>query len=1202
MNDQGGLGLWSSSPETAEFPTVYAAHFLIEAKDRGQKIPDEVLTRLDSWLTRFASTPASTLADARLRAYAVYLLARQGIKPTAALSNVEQELSHRYPKTWPTDLAAAYLASTYRLMQRNDEANRIVAKIPWSTEKRDFGDEVYYDAVVHDAQLLYLLARHFPNRLGATPPAVLETISTAVSGNRVNSLSAAYTLLALDAFAKGAAATTTLGISEIGKDGRERALTLSDGAIRKADLSAAAAKVQFSRRGIAPAYYALNESGFDRTSPTAERSDGVEIIREFLDAKGNPVSRVTVGEEFLVRLRVRATTRERQTQIAIIDLLPSGVEPVLELEPPADSSTRGPDPAIQRQQNASAALPVGLPDKSDWAPSHVDVREDRLVIYGDAGKNAGTFVYRVRANNAGTLPGAARLCRRHVQPRGRRTEPRRHTRGRQAVIRPASIGWRPAIAGLAIALLGLRVWPHAPLRERVPTSTGVWSADGELLRVTLSADDQYRLWVPLSGMSSSVVDAFLLKEDRWFYWHCGVNPMALARAAFRTYRGEHQGGSTLTMQLARLVYRLNTKTPGGKLRQIGAAVWLEARYSKRELLETYLNVVPFGGNIQGVGAASVVYFSKPPDRLTLGESLTLAVIPQRPASRAGRASPAALLSARARLGRLWLKRHGDTDADRRQVELQIVADFRFPLPWQAPHFVDAVLANRAAGSDTGRIDTTLDAGLQRAIELQIRRYLAQREAVGISNAAALLVDARDMSVKAWVGSADYWKPGDGQVNGVLAKRSPGSTLKPFVYALALDQGVLHPQTMLRDAPTSFGPFTPENFDGRFFGPIAAEEALIRSRNVPAVWVASQLRQPNLYQFLQSAGVRDLKPESYYGLALTLGGGELTMEELAGLYAMLANEGTLRPLRSESSSAPVEGVRLLSPEASFITLDMLRRNPRPDDTGSIPVRARWPVAWKTGTSWGFRDAWSAGVVGPYVLVVWIGNFDGRGNPAFIGVDAAAPLFFRVADALNLARATERLPPLAPPAGVSRVAVCTGSGDLPNADCPHTVDTWYIPGKSPIRVSQLHRAVAIDVQTGRPTCPPYGAGTRFEVFEFWPSDMLNLFREAGVPRRTPPALPACAVEDRTEAPRIASPLRNVTYALRLSAPGDRIALDASVAGDVQRIFWFDGSALIGVRAVSEGALPWRPAAAGVHLVRAVDDRGRSADRDVDVQFVR
>lgn len=767
-------------------------------------------------------------------------------------------------------------------------------------------------------------------------------------------------------------------------------------------------------------------------------------------------------------------------------------------------------------------------------------------------------------------------------------------------------------AGKAIALAALvfgvlRFWPHAPLKQRFPLSTAVRAANGELLRVTLAADDQYRLWTPLRSVSPVLVEAFLLKEDRWFYWHPGVNPVALARAAIRSYGGgERQGGSTLTMQLARLAFRLHTRTAAGKLRQIGAALWLEARYSKRELLEAYLNIVPFGGNIQGVGAASLAYFGKAAERVTLGEALALAVIPQRPSGRAGRSAEGTdAPEARARLGRLWLARRGNSDENRRQIELPIVARPEHAMPWLAPHFADALLAGgvrrTAHGADV--VGTTIEPDLQQILELQIRRYLDRFEDVGMRNAAALLVDARDMSVKAWVGSADYWSEAtDGQVNGVLAKRSPGSTLKPFVYALGLDQGVLHPQTVLRDAPTAFGPFTPENYDGRFFGPITAQEALIRSRNVPAVWIASQLRQPNFYQFLKSAGVRDMRPESFYGLALVLGGGEVTMEELAGLYAMLANQGRLRPLRLETSAPQEEGAQLLSPEASFVTLDMLSRNPRPGDNGLAELRGRWPVAWKTGTSWGFRDAWSAGVAGAYVLVVWIGNFDGRGNPAFVGVDAAAPLFFRIVDALNLARPAEGVPPRMPPPGVARVAVCAGSGDLPNDACPHTVDTWYIPGKSPFRVSRLHRAVALDAATGRPVCPPYGAATRFEVFEFWPSDMLDLFRSAGMPRRVPPPLPACGGHDAAEAPRIASPLRNVSYALRRSKPQDTIALEAGVAADVRRVFWFDGNALIGERAVAEGPLPWRPAAAGTRLLRVIDDHGRSAERDIDIRIDR
>jgi penicillin-binding protein 1C len=327
-----------------------------------------------------------------------------------------------------------------------------------------------------------------------------------------------------------------------------------------------------------------------------------------------------------------------------------------------------------------------------------------------------------------------------------------------------------------------------------------------------------------------------------------------------------------------------------------------------------------------------------------------------------------------------------------------------------------------------------------------------------------------------------------------------------------------------------------------------------------------------------------------------------MEEMAGLYAMLANRGLLKPLRAVQSAKHADGVRLLSEEASFVTLEMLRHNPRPGEQNALPVRTRWPVAWKTGTSWGFRDAWSAGLVGPYVVVVWIGNFDGQGNPAFVGIDAAAPLFFRIADALNFTRSDELVPAIAPPAGVTTVAVCVESGELPNAYCPQTVETWYIPGKSPIRVSQLHRAVAFNPRTGSPACPPYAAGTRFEVLAFWPSDMLKLFREAGVPRRTPPRLPDCAADDPADMPRIASPLRNVSYAVRRSAPQQTIGLDAATAGDVQRVFWFDDTALIGVHDVNDGPLPWRPATPGIHIVRIVDDHGRSAEREVEVVFTR
>jgi uncharacterized protein YfaS (alpha-2-macroglobulin family) len=398
-NAEGGFGLWTSSPLSAEFPTVYAAHFLVEARERGQPVPAESMAAVNEWLNRFAAKPASSLGEGRAKAYAVYLLARQGVKPTAALANVEQELSNRYAKTWTTDIAAAWLASTYRLMQRDNEANNLIRNVPWSVQKRDWSGDFYYDPVVHDAELLYLLARHFPSRLNDAPASVLEGIGAAVNSDRINSLSAATTLLALDSYARAAAKLGRFGVMEVGKDGREKVRPLSAGVIGRAAIAAGVPQVRFSKEGALAAYYSLDESGFDRKTPAA-LSQGVEILRDFLDAKGSPTARVRVGEEFLVRLRLRATQSD-VPQVAVVDLLPGGVEIVPELAVTADSSTPGVDPATAA--NAPAQLPVGVMEKSNWRPEFAEVREDRLILYGNATHDAGTFVYRVRATSAGVF-------------------------------------------------------------------------------------------------------------------------------------------------------------------------------------------------------------------------------------------------------------------------------------------------------------------------------------------------------------------------------------------------------------------------------------------------------------------------------------------------------------------------------------------------------------------------------------------------------------------------------------------------------------------------------------------------------------------------------------------------------------------------------------------------------------------------------
>jgi len=400
-------------------------------------------------------------------------------------------------------------------------------------------------------------------------------------------------------------------------------------------------------------------------------------------------------------------------------------------------------------------------------------------------------------------------------------------------------------------------------------------------------------------------------------------------------------------------------------------------------------------------------------------------------------------------------------------------------------------------------------------------------------------------------------------------------------------------------PTAFGPFTPENFDGRFLGPVTATEALIRSRNIPAVYVASKLQNPDFYQFLKGAGISRMASEDHYGLALVLGGGEVTPEELATLYAMLANRGQLGPLRHLRDEPRVGGARVLSDEASFMVLDMLRQNPRPDDT-AITQPGRLPVYWKTGTSWGFRDAWTAGIIGPYVVVVWVGNFDGSGNPAFVGVETAAPLFFHIADALRARDPRLTEPAHAPPKQLKRVQVCLASGDLPNAWCPQRGYTWFIPGKSPIRVSNVHRPIVFDNATRTPTCPPYDASkTHTEIFEYWPSDLAKVFRQAGIPRRAPPALPDCAdAADSGQVPQITSPLRGETYTRRISRAGEeRIAFHATVDAGVGSVYWFVNDDFVGAAPSGESLL-WQPSTAGTYTVRAIDDHGRADARNLRV----
>jgi penicillin-binding protein 1C len=769
----------------------------------------------------------------------------------------------------------------------------------------------------------------------------------------------------------------------------------------------------------------------------------------------------------------------------------------------------------------------------------------------------------------------------------------RPQRRRTFSIRNPRSAFRNALLVCAVVWAGWLALPKPPLLDGISFSQCVRDRNGNLLRVTLSADQKFRIWTPLREISPELIRATLQYEDKYYERHPGVNPVALGRSLFDLVRFHRicGGGSTITMQLARLRFHLQTRTIPGKLTQILKALQLERHYSKNEILKAYLNLAPYGRNIEGIGAASQIYFGKPAAQLTGPESVALSVIPQSPAKRAlftGRDNR--LVNA---AQNSWYDRQDASATLAREFRARMHAGRKF----LAPHFVQQVLER---AKRRHQIVTTLDLDRQQLIERRVADYVETNRSRGIENAAVLLVDTRTMNVLAQVGSADFENMEiKGQIDGTRCLRSPGSTLKPFVYALAMEQGLIHPLSILADAPRNFGDYNPENFDREFVGPIRACDALARSRNVPAVELASHLSHPTLYQFLKKAGVPLPHPQSYYGLALPLGDAEVSMQDLVRLYSCLANNGELRPLRRVSTDPIVtKGQRVLSPEAAFLTVEMLGNVPRPGISWADASSP--PVYWKTGTSCGFHDAWSIAIFDHYVLGVWIGNFDGRPNQEFVGRSAAGPLLFQIVDSLRATWPEPAEPHLPPPgANLKRVEFCAISGDLPGPNCSQRVEGWFIPGVSPIKTCDVHRDVIIDVATGLRLPVDDGTRTvRHEVYEFWPSDLRRLFEKAGLPRKSPPPfLPGTSpdvVARSGSPPRITSPINGSSVLLASSEP---IPLRAGADSGVREIYWFAGKTFIG-KAEPREVLAWK-ATPGSYELTALDDHGRAATCAVSVR---
>lgn len=589
-----------------------------------------------------------------------------------------------------------------------------------------------------------------------------------------------------------------------------------------------------------------------------------------------------------------------------------------------------------------------------------------------------------------------------------------------------------------------RLWP-LPLTE-AQVARVVVAEDGTPLWRFADADGVWRYPVSLHDVSPYYLQALLTFEDRWFYRHPGVNPLSLIRAAGQDLRAGKilSGGSTLSMQVARLIDP-HPRTLLGKLRQVWRTAQLEWHFSKDQILEIYLNRAPFGGTLQGIGAASWTYLGKPPSQLTPAEAALLAALPQAPSRLRPDRYPLRAKAARDKvLTRL---------ADYQVWSAQQVADIKQEDIWLAPRQVPQLaplLARRlTSGNQREVIQTTLDAGLQRQLEEMAagwRHQLPEKTSLGL-----LVVDHTSMNVRAYLGSVDFQDDSRfGHVDMVSAWRSPGSTLKPFLYAMALDDGLIHAESLLQDVPRRFGDYRPGNFDTGFHGPVSASEALVRSLNLPAVQLLEAYGPKRFTANLRNGGLNLRFPlHSEPSLAVILGGTGSRLDQLVAAYSAFARGGMAATLRFEPQQQ-VQERRLFSAGAAWITRRIMAGEARPLPDDILPATV--PLAWKTGTSYGYRDAWAIGINARYTIGVWVGRPDGTPVAGQFGYATAIPILNQVNNVLMTAlqQNGRRLPVDPRPSSVSREEICWPGGQplaIGDTNCRQRRQSWVLDGTLP-----------------------------------------------------------------------------------------------------------------------------------------------------------
>jgi penicillin-binding protein 1C len=736
-----------------------------------------------------------------------------------------------------------------------------------------------------------------------------------------------------------------------------------------------------------------------------------------------------------------------------------------------------------------------------------------------------------------------------------------------------------------------------PLPDKIEYSVLITDNNGEVINAYLTKDQKWRMKTELSEISPLLKKTIIAKEDKYFYSHPGINPPAIIKAFFKNIfrMRTASGASTITMQVARALER-RKRTIGSKIIETFRAFQLELKYSKSEILQMYLNLVPYGGNIEGVKSASILYFNKNPDHLSLAEITALAIIPNRPSSLVIGKNNDLIVQERNK----WLRKFAEEKVfTKKEIEDALAEPLtasRGSVPHYLPHLSYKL---KMRGADV--VHTNIIVNTQVRTEKLVEDYVRTLRLKNIKNAAVVVINNRTHKVITYVGSSDFRDTTDGgQVNGAAAIREPGSTLKPLLYGLCIDEGLETPKMVVTDVGVNYSGYSPENYDKKFNGYVTVEYALEHSLNIPAVKSLGLLGKDKLIQKLASCDFKQIKKDqNKLGLSMILGGCGATLEELTGLFSAFANQGIYVAPSYTQNDTSSRGKKVISAAASYMITDILSRVNRPDFPLNWQATEHMPkIAWKTGTSYGRRDAWSIGYNKNYTVGVWVGNFSGVGVADLSGANVATPLLFKIFNTIDYDSDAEWFDL---PNDCEQRKVCSETGLLPTDHCSNIVMDYFIPMISSTNQCDNWQEIMVSADQKISYCKNCVPETGYKKkwYKMIDPEMQAWMEENKMSYEKIPAHnPNCEKIFKEGLPVITSPVNNTEYLIN-KKDREPLQLTCKTPNDVSKVYWYINNKFY--RASGAREKQFFIPDEGPVKISCTDDKGRNRDIWITVKYV-